>query len=68
MVDKGYFRKATKTTTGAGGGISSTDYSHVMMVVKNDTINLLYCAHTNDRLNASFANFGSSSFDFYAAN
>jgi hypothetical protein len=44
------------------------DYSHVMMVVKNDTINLLYCAHTNDRLNASFANFGASSFDFYAAN
>ncbi|KWX70904.1 hypothetical protein AMQ84_28100 [Paenibacillus riograndensis] len=69
MVDtKGYFYKTTKGGTSAGGFISAVNYSHVMFIVANDGVTMLFSAHTNDRLKASFANFSSSSYEFYYVN
>jgi hypothetical protein len=68
MVDtKGYFYKATKSTTSAGGFISAVSYSHVMFVTANDTVTMLFSAHTNDRYRASFASFGTD-YEFYYIN
>jgi RNA polymerase sigma-70 factor (ECF subfamily) len=67
MVDtKGYFYKTTQTAVSAGGWIFDTapNSSHVMFVVANDGITMLFSAHTNDRKQASFANFGTQ-YEYY---
>lgn len=69
MVDtKGYFYKTDKLGTSAGGFISAKEYSHVMFVVANDTVTMLYSAHTRDRLKSSFANFSDKKFEFFYIN
>ncbi|WP_127508362.1 amidase domain-containing protein [Paenibacillus humicus] len=67
---KGYFKKATKTTTAAGGIINDVQEgnSHVMMVVANDGTTMTYSAHTTDRLKHSFATFSTSAYEFYVFN
>lgn len=68
MVDnKGYFFSTTKSGTSAGGFISAVNYSHVMFIVANDGVTMQFSAHTNDRLKASFASFGSD-YQFYYVN
>ncbi|WP_458120847.1 amidase domain-containing protein [Paenibacillus sp. Z6-24] len=69
MVDnKGYFQQGTKATTAAGGFIFARTYSHVMFVVANDGVTMLYSAHTNDRLKSSFAGFKDSEYAYYKIN
>lgn len=65
---KGYFYQSTKTTTAAGGFIFAKNYSHVMFVVANDGVSLLYSSHTNDRLKSSFAGFSDSEYSYYYIN
>ncbi|AIS51998.1 RNA polymerase sigma-70 factor, ECF subfamily [Thermoanaerobacter kivui] len=49
LNQKGYWKRSTWESAAAGGVIVIPD-SHVMMIVKNDTIERLFSAHTNDRL------------------
>ena len=67
---KDYFINATRTTCGAGGFIFFTDsnVSHVVFVVSNDTVTMLYSAHTQDRLKASFATPDFANRKFFAIN
>ncbi len=68
MVNSGYFKKTTRNSCAAGGFISHTDFSHVLFVVKNDTIDLLFSSHTADRLEQSFKGNYYKDFDYYYIN
>ncbi len=62
LNQKSYWKLSTWENASAGGVIVIPN-SHVMMIVKNDTIERLYSAHTNDRLNYPYAK--NTSWEYY---
>jgi len=59
---KGYWRASTWASASAGGVIVIPNY-HVMMIVKNDTVERLYSAHTNDKKQCPYSNH--SDWEYY---
>ncbi|MCR4434206.1 MAG: amidase domain-containing protein [Caldiserica bacterium] len=55
ITQKGYWRASTWASASAGGVIVIPNY-HVMMIVKNDTVERLYSAHTDDKKQCPYSN------------
>ncbi|KXG74881.1 amidase domain-containing protein [Thermotalea metallivorans] len=62
MLDKSYW-KASNYTSAAAGGVLYTSSSHVVMIVKNDTITRQFSGHTNDRNQVNYSNV--SGYQYY---
>lgn len=62
LNQKSYWKPSTWESAAAGGVIVIPN-SHVMMIVKNDTIERLFSAHTNDRLKYPYAK--NTSWEYY---
>ena len=67
-MNSGYFKETDRNSCAAGGFISHTDFSHVIFVVTNDTVDMLFSSHTADRLEASFKGNYYKDFDYYFIN
>lgn len=55
MINKGYW-KSSNYTSAAAGGVLYTSSSHVVMIVKNDTVTRQFSGHTNDRNQVNYSN------------
>jgi|GEM_PF-1176847 len=55
LTTKGYWVASTYTSASAGG-VLYTATSHVVLIVKNDTVTRQYSAHTNDRNQCNYSN------------
>ncbi|MGF7430277.1 amidase domain-containing protein [Thermoanaerobacterium thermosaccharolyticum] len=62
MLNKGYW-KASNYTSASAGGVLYTSTSHVVMIVKNDTITRQFSGHTNDRNQVNYSNV--SGYEYY---
>ena len=59
---KGYWIPSTFSLA-AAGGVLYTSSSHVVLIVRNDTVVREFCAHTNDRWNENYSN--NPNFEYY---
>jgi len=55
LTTKGYWKASTYTSASAGG-VLYTASSHVVLIVKNDTVTRQFSGHTNDRNQCNYSN------------
>lgn len=63
MLDTKKYWKPSTYTSASAGGVLYTSSSHVVLIVKNDTVTRQYTGHTNDRKQINYSN--GSGYQYY---